>query len=284
MKRRTPTTAALLLCAALTSLEALAAAPIGYAQATGYFKKDSRPTLYQPLHTLDAREVTAWCSTTADPLEDILFYGFKGSVTIDEVRIFTGNGFDADTFQSFNRAKKIALKTGQGGRTFQLNDQRGLQAVTLNPPLQGTDFRLEILDVFAAEDPDTPVCLTDVVFYSNGKALNGSWLTSKLKYDKGQAPLLGTWFGGYEGAPDQFLSFYFDGTYRFLHHPFDPAQKDRAYSGSYDASGKRVSVQVPKAGKISAELDREGEGLGQTLLLKNEQLPEELKQSFRRKP
>lgn len=273
------------LAATLFTLSALAAPPaIGYAQATGYFKKNSRPTLYQPLHMLDAREVTAWCSTTSDHLEDVLTFGFKGVAEIDEIRIYTGNGFDADTFQNFNRARKLALKTGTGGRTFSINDQRGLQVVVLNPPLRGADFTLEVLDVFPAEDPDSPVCISDVVFYSNGKPLNGSWLTSKLKYDRGRAPLLGTWFGGYEGAPDQFLSFYFDGSYRFVFHPFDPQVKGRSYSGSYEASSRRVTLQVPKAGKASGRVDVErGEGAA-TLQLEGAQLPEELKQQFRAKP
>src|SRR6476619_3162807 len=83
------------------------AGPIGYAQATGYFKKDSRPTLYQPLNLLDGRESTAWCSPTGDPLSEKLTFGFKGPVTIDEVRVYTGNGFDEATFTDFGRAKKL---------------------------------------------------------------------------------------------------------------------------------------------------------------------------------
>lgn len=273
------------LAATICTLTAFAAPPaIGYAQATGYFKKNSRPTLYQPLHMLDAREVTAWCSTTSDHLEDILFFGFKGNATIDEIRIYTGNGFDSDTFQQFNRAQKLALKTGQGGRTFSIEDQRGLQAVMLNPPLQGSEFRLEILDVFPAEDPDSPVCISDVVFYSNGKPLNGSWLTARLKYDKGRAPLLGTWFGGYEGAPDHFLSFFFDGSYRYVFSPFDPETKGRSYSGSYDANRSRVTLQIPKVGKASARINLDGEGNAATLELEAAKLPEELKQKFRASP
>ena len=39
-----------------------------------------------------------------------------------------------------------------------------------------------------------------MIFYTDGKPLNGAWLTQKLKYDKHRAPLLGTWYAGYEGA------------------------------------------------------------------------------------
>src|SRR5262249_45151494 len=150
-----------------------------------------------------------------------LTFGFKDMAKIDEVRIYTGNGFDDRTFQDFSRAKKLVLKAPTGARTIMLADHRGLQAVAVNPPLAGAQFMLEIVEEFPAEDPEMPVCITDVIFYSDGKPLNGSWLTQRLKYDKGQAPLLGTWFAGPEGAPDRFLSFFFDGTYRLVFQPFD---------------------------------------------------------------
>ena len=41
------------------------AAPVGYAQATGYYKQSSRPTLYQPLNLLDGRETTGCMSVTS---------------------------------------------------------------------------------------------------------------------------------------------------------------------------------------------------------------------------
>src|SRR5687767_9791779 len=85
------------------------AGAVGYAQATGYYKKDTRPTLYQPLNVLDSREGTAWCSTSGDYLVDALTFGFKGLTQIDEIRVYTGNGFDADTFQTFSRARKLRV-------------------------------------------------------------------------------------------------------------------------------------------------------------------------------
>jgi hypothetical protein len=235
---------------------ALAAPAIGYAQSTNYYKRDSRPTLYQPLNLLDAREVTAWCTSGADPLEDQLTFGFKGSVKIDEVRIYTGNGFDETAFQEFSRAKKLSLKGPSGGHQLNLRDQRGFQSVQIRPALQGAQFSLEVLDQFAAEDPEAPVCLTDVVFYSDGKPLNGPWLTQKLKYDRQRAPLLGTWFAGYEGAPDRFLSFYIDGTYRYVYAPYDQPEKEKIFSGTYDVSGSRLVLQVPGKGKVSARMTR----------------------------
>lgn len=276
------------LLSALVSASAHAAPPVGYAQATNYFKKDSRPTLYQPLNLLDGRELTAWCTATADPLNDALTFGFKGPATIDEIRVYTGNGFDSETFTAFSRGKKFVLKGPDGARSFTVADQRGLQAVAVNPPLSGAQFSLEVVDLYPAEDPEAPVCVTDVVFYSGGKPLNGSWLTPKLKYDRRRAPLLGTWFGGYEGAPDHFLSFYFDGTYRFVYSPYDKPEAARAYSGDYEVAGSRISLELSRKGKRTARFERGSSGgapgATRTLKLEGGDLPEELKQVFRSQP
>ncbi len=258
---------------------------MGYAQATGYYKKDSRPTLYQPLNLLDGREITSWCGTSSDPLADVLTFGFKDTAKIDEIRIYTGNGFNEHTFQDFSRAKRVLLKGPGGARSIVVADRRELQAVALQPPLTGAQFTLEILEVYPSEDPEMPVCLTDVIFYSEGKPLSGSWLTQRLKYDRTHAPLLGTWFAGAEGAPDRFLSFFFDGTYRFVFQPFDETLKGRVFSGSYEASSTAVTLEVPGKGKVTARVARESApeaAKGNRTLILDGDLPEELKkQVFR---
>src|SRR5260370_19416555 len=172
---------------------ATGAAPyVGYAQASGYYKKDSRPTLYQPLNLLDGREITSWCGTSADPLADVLTFGFKDTATIDEIRIYTGNGFDEHTFQVFSRAKRVLLKGPGGARSIVLADRRGLPASSLQPPLTGSHFALEIVEVSPSEDPAMAVCLTDVILYSEGKPLGGSLLTQRLEIGRGPSAFLGT--------------------------------------------------------------------------------------------
>jgi hypothetical protein len=277
-----------LLVQLLASSVALAAAPVGYAQATGYLKKASRPTLYQPLNLLDGREITSWCSPTADPLAEYLTFGFKGPVQVDEIRVYTGNGFDEGSFHQYARAKKFLIKGPTGETSFTVADQRGLQAVSLNPPLSGARFVMEILDTYPPEDPESPVCVTDVVFYSNGKPLNGSWLTQKLKYDRARAPVLGTWFAGYPGAADHFLSFFFDKTYRFSYQPFDPEEQGKSFGGKYEVNGNRVTLEVPGKGRVSGVLKHsKSVQEGQTtraLSLKGSNLPPELSGDYRDHP
>ena len=96
---------------------------------------------------------------------------------------------------------------------------------------------------------------------------------------------LGTWFGGYEGAPDKFLSFFFDGTYRFSVEPYDkPDQKEKVFTGEYDVSGSRLTLEIPGKGRVSARIAREkadkGPNSGHTLVLEGD-VPESFKGKYR---
>ncbi len=268
----------------LVSAVAWGGGGIGYAQATGYFKKDTRPTLYQPLNLLDGRDATAWCSPSADPLNDALSFGFNGPVTVDALRISTGNNFDASTFQEFARAKKLRLRAGKQTQVIDLQDVRGEQSIPLKTSLTAARFTLEVVDQYPAEDPDMPACLTDVVFVTDGKPLNGPWLTTKLKYDKHAAAVLGTWYAGYEGTPDQFLSFNFDGTFRYSFEPFDTRRaKEKVLEGGYDVSASRVVFEL-KGKRHSAKYSKDPAKKGGHTLSFDGDVPEDLKQQFRSVP
>ena len=256
---------------------------MGYAQATNYFKKDSRPTLYQPLNMLDARDATAWCSPGTDPLNELLTFGFNESVKLDELRITSGNNFDESTWNDFARARKLVIKSGKQTQTVTLEDLRGPQSVKLSPAMVGARFSVEILDLFPAEDPDAPLCLTDVVFVAEGKPLNGAWLTTKLKYDKGASQVMGTWYAGYPGTPDRFLSFNFDGTFHYSYEPFDTTRnKEKVLNGSYDASSGRV-VFGSGGKKFSVKASKDAVKKGFTLNFEGD-LPDDLKGPWRSEP
>lgn len=267
-----------------SSLAFAGGAGIGYAQATGYFKQDTRPTLYQPLGMLDGRDATAWCSPTSDPLNELLSFGFNAPVRIDELRINSGNNFDEKTWNDFSRVRKLVIRSGKQSQKVNLDDVRGVQTVALNPPMLGTRFVVEILDHHPADDPDAPVCLTDLIFVSEGKPLNGPWLTTRLKFDKATAIVMGTWYEGYEGTPDRYLSLNFDGTFRYSYEPYDTTRnKEKTVTGTYDVSTSRIVFDVAgrKYGvKYSKERAKKG---GYTLSFDGE-LPEDLKGAWRAQP
>ncbi|HEX8702739.1 MAG TPA: discoidin domain-containing protein [Myxococcaceae bacterium] len=281
--RSLPPLASLLLAASAPS--ALAAPPsVGYAQAADYLDKDSHPERYHPLNVLDGRDTTVWCGPQGEG-PSRLTIGFKGVASVDEVRLYTGNGSARDAFKEYARAKKLTLEGKDSARNFTVEDKRGMQTVPLNPPVSGGWFTLEVKSTFPGSEPSAPVCLTDVVFYSEGKPLNGTKLAPVLKYEARTAPLLGTWFAGHEGAPDRFLSLYVDGTYRFVHEPLDGAEPT-VLTGAYTASASKLTVELPKKGKVALKYTRQeadGPSGGHTLTLEGD-LPDEWKEPFRSRP
>jgi hypothetical protein len=283
--RYLPVLASLLVFASAPRVQAaLPPLSVGYAQAADYLDKDTRPQVYTPLNVLDGRDATVWCASDKQGTRALMTIGFKGVASVDEVRVYTGNGSSRDSFKSYARAKKVTVEGRNGARNFTLEDKRGLQTVPLNPPISGGWVTLEVVDTYPASEPEIPVCLTDVVFYSGGKPLNGTKLAPRLKYDARQAPLLGTWFAGHEGAPDRFLSFYVDGTYRFVHEPV--TDEPTVLTGGFTTSSTRLSLELPKKGRISVKFTRaeaEGSAGGHTLTLEGD-LPEEWKTPFRTQP
>lgn len=281
---RSPSLLASVLLAAVAP-SALAAPPsVGYAQAADYLEKDAHPQRFHPLNLLDGRDATVWCAAPGQSVSPITI-GFKGVATVDEVRLYTGNGSEREAFKEFARAKKLTLEGKDSARNFTVEDKRGLQTVPLNPPVSGAWFTLDVKSTFPGTDSDAPVCLTDIVFYSEGKPLNGTRLAPVLRYEPRTAPLLGTWFAGHTGAPDRFLSLYVDGTYRFVHEPLDGAEPT-VLTGAYTASGSRLTVELPKKGKVPLRYTRQeadSPATGYTLTLEGD-LPDAWKEPFRSRP
>jgi hypothetical protein len=144
-----------------------------------------------------------------------------------------------------------------------------------------------VLDQYPAEDPEAPVCVSDVIFLAQGRALNGPWLMPQLKPAPRMAALLGTWFAGYEGAPDRFLSFYLDGTFRYVAEPFEDAAGRRNVKGRYSVGSTQLTLELPKHGKVRLQLRREPRAQGGEQLVLDGALPEPLAQlagTFRSQP
>ncbi|RKG78260.1 discoidin domain-containing protein [Corallococcus sp. CA049B] len=276
-----------LACLLLVSPTVLAAAPAapGYAQAEAWLEKEARPDHYVPLNLLDGRDTTVWCAEGEKPSH--VFIGFKEPVTLDEVRVYTGDGTSRDAFKANGRVRKFTLTSVDASRSVTVQDKRGLQAVPLSQPLFGARFILEVADRFPGAKEDSPVCLTDLVLYSGGKPLNGPALATRYKYDARVAPLVGTWFGGHEGAPERFLSFFVDGTWRFSLEPLETPEPTTVVSGTYTVSGNKVTLDIPKKGKVTARFERTSPGEGPkaaAALSLDGTLPEEWGSTFRGQP
>ena len=247
--------AALLL---LSPTLALAGSGVGYGHATSQLKLDTRPTLYQPLNVLDGREISVWCEgAEGDGVGEGIHVGFKETTVIDEIRISTGDGKEDSTFAAHNRVKKLVVRERDSNHSFTMLDQRGPQSFKIDPPIEADRVFLEIAEVVRGGGEDNATCLSDVVFVSKGKALNGPHLTDRLKYDKGRAQLMNTWYAGPAGAPERFLEFYFDGTFHFVYRPFDPDEKGVTLEGDYTFEKGKLMLRLPAKGWVDAKATKQ---------------------------
>ncbi|MFN7133522.1 MAG: NADase-type glycan-binding domain-containing protein [Myxococcales bacterium] len=279
-----------LALALLSPTSTLAAGAVGYARASSQLKVESRPTLYQPLNVLDGREISVWCEgAEGDGVGQKLVIGFKEEVLVDELQISTGDGKEPSTFAAHHRVKKLVVKEPRSVHRLTLIDERGPQSFKLDPPIRGDRVELEIAEVVKGTGDDDAACLSDVIFLKDGKPLNGPFLTDKLKYERGRAQLMNTWYAGPKGAPERFLDFYYDGTFHYLYRPFDPEEELMEVRGEYVFDRDVLKLKLPDKGWVTVQTKKEKvtteDGVVQTVLqLTSEALEKSLATSYADEP
>jgi hypothetical protein len=270
-----------LLVFSLLAAAAHAAPSVGWVRASGQLDA-STPGRYTPLNLLDGVPATVWCSRNADALSESLTFGFAEPVTVTRLEVTTGNAATEETFHAFSRVRKLLLRGPDATATVTLEDRLGPQTVQLAKPLKGTHFALEVLDTFSAEDPLAPACLADVVPYAGATALAGPVLKKWLVYQPGRTEVLGLWYAGPESAPDRTLTFFLDGTWRYL--PEGQSSKGKPLSGKWWTKAGDVWLTLPGMGKVQARpriATRQDPGAKPLTTLSFEGQVGELKQAFR---
>lgn len=236
-------TLTLALAGAILAVPAAAQArpQVGWVKADRYAKQKRRPTLYYPGGLLDGRNRTVFCVETDKAPGTRITFGFRGRGKINQVKIVTGDATNSGSFRRSARVKTLVIHELGYVREIRLQDSASTQTVKLNPPLAGETVTVEIKDVHGE---GKLTCLSDLVFYSRGKALSGSWMGRGLKYSRTRTPLLGIWAAGPEGAPEKFLSLYLDGSFRWVFRPNDPDLKGKTLKGRWMAKGRKLTLKT----------------------------------------
>ena len=263
----------------------LSAAPaLGFVQTTDWYERASTPAHFQPLRLVDGDLRTAWCAASSDAQADALTFGFSAMVAVDEVRIGTGNQADTGAFHASPRPRKFVLRTDGRASTFSVADTEGLQTVKLDTPLQGTVFTLEVLDVEPAEDPAASACVSEVQFVSHGKPIPDP-KKSLLVWNPDRARLLGIWYSGDEGNPDQSLAFYVDGSWQLATVVYGEPTRPKTTSGTWGLDKKGLWMKAPTSGKgrVTPEFETKADarGKGRTTLQLKGGVPAAMRVPFR---
>ena len=210
---------------------------IGFVKADPYAKSGRRPTLYHPGNLFDGRIQTAFCVEREAPRRRILI-GLKGGPRVTALRITNGDQRSPSFFERHARVAKLVVRDAEYERVIELPDGRETLTVKLDPPVRSEWMELRIEKTHG----DGPlVCLSDVLPLRAGHVLPG---TERLKYNRAKERLLGAWAAGPRGAPEKFLTFYADGSFRWVYAPNDPDIRGRTLSGRWAAKGRRLEIRL----------------------------------------
>ncbi len=213
-----------------------------YARSNGDFQKRSHPGRYSALNILDDDGSTAWCSAGTGKGAEIELV-FTEAVRVEKMIMLTGNQRSGDTYESFNRVRQMAVSEGDMIHTVELEDKRGAQTLTFDPALN-TDRLVLKLKAGYRGSGQRHTCISDIVFYQGGRALNGKQLKAKVKKSRKVIDFLDTWVSGPDYARDRELVFGVTGTYRFLYIPNDPQETSLRKTGRWRMEGRTPSVKL----------------------------------------
>jgi hypothetical protein len=200
--------AALLLGAGGASAEALA-----FVKASSELD-DGRPRSYA-FNLVDGKPTTSWCAKPTDGELKIVF-GFKKAMKVTRLSVVAGSvrgkAFDARR----KHARVLGVNDGNHMREIKLTEQVGAQTVTLDPPVEGRQFAVTVLNARGGEGP---VCLGEITIKSTRGQLSGPSVGTKVRGLSTPARrMVHRWVDNVD-APERTLLLALDGTFTYRFEP-----------------------------------------------------------------
>jgi len=227
---------------AMTLAPSGAWADVMYARSNGDWKEQSDPGRYGALNVLDDDKSTAWCAYGTGKGAEIQVV-FSETVQIDRIKVVTGNQASQKTFADFDRVRQLEIVEGDMMHTVSLNDKFGSQMLKFDPVLESNRFTFKLKAGYRGKSK-RHACLSDIVFYSNGRPLNGRYLKPHIRKQVKSMEFIDTWISGPEFARDRELIFGINGVYRFVHIPNDPQEQTQRRTGAWRVKGSDLEIKL----------------------------------------
>jgi hypothetical protein len=240
-----------------------------YTRSNGDFQQRSHPGRYSALNILDDDTSTVWCSSGTGKDAEIEVV-FSEKVHIEKMGMATGNQQSDNSFQSFNRVRRMAVSEGDMVHTVELEDKQGAQTLNFDPAL-ATDRLVLKLKAGYRGSGKRHTCISDIVFYKGGRPLNGKQLKGHVRKGKKVIGFLDTWVSGPDYARDRELVFGVSGTYRFLYIPNDLQETPLRRTGNWRMDGKNPAIKMG-AKWIPVKVKRDDAGRVQKLKVEEGQM------------
>jgi hypothetical protein len=219
-----------------------AVADVMYARSNGDWKEESDPGRYGALNVLDDDKSTAWCTYGTGKGAEIQVV-FSEAVQIDRIKVLTGNQSSKKTFSDFNRVRQMEIVEGDMMHTVSLDDKFGTQILKFDPKLSSNRFTFKLKAGYRGKSK-RHACLSDIVFYSAGRQLNGRYLKPHIRKRVKSMEFIDTWISGPEFARDRELIFGINGVFRFVYVPNDPQEQTQRRAGAWRVKGSDPEIKV----------------------------------------
>jgi len=215
------------------------AAEVFYARSNGSLESGEKPGRYGALNILDDNHGTVWCSAGTGEGARIEIV-FSEKVDIDRMVVFTGNQASKKSYADFSRVREMQLRESDMTHSVQLADKLGPQPLDFDPPISTRRLVIEMLAGFRGKDK-RHICISDIVFYSGKRALNGKKLRPFIKKSNTFFDFLDTWVSGPEYGKNRELVLGVRKTYTFAYVPSDPMEQAVMLNGAF-----RIKKGVPE--------------------------------------
>ncbi len=236
----------LLIAGLLTPASSFAASnSLAYVRASSQFEREKSAAKYHPIHVVDDNPETMWCEGSDDLGEDEeLRIFFKRPQKIDRIVI-------GPSAQSGRIISMVRVSDGMNSVDISLNDSRYVEQ-SLQPPMRGERFTITIVEVGGPNTgsalKNDVACLADVMLFYKKKPFGSNLAATKLRYNKYRDKVLGRWAGGPLGAPEKFLTFAIDGTWRWTYEPM-LGGSSKKLNGEYRFRGNRLLMRKGETGR-----------------------------------
>lgn len=221
-----------------------AANSLAYVRASSQYQRQKSAAKYHPIHIVDDNPDTTWCAAEANAGEgQELRIFFKKPQKIDRI-VVTPSASSGRTV--------TAIRISDGFNTVDIALDHRIIEQSLKPAMRGERFTVTVLQVGPANTrstlPANVACLADVMLYHKKKPFGGNLAPAKLRFNKHRDKLLGRWAGGPLGAPEKFLTFAIDGTWRWVYKPI-LGGTGRKLAGEYRFRGNRLLMRKGETGR-----------------------------------
>lgn len=192
-------------------------------------------------NAFDGREGTAWCSA-GDGVGETLTVGFIGKQKVSEIGVIVGALSKGQLDKGRARLRQLTVSDGRTKLTLSFRDTPDLQFVKFKPQLDSEKMTFQVADVFHGAERGAPICISEIRLKRGSSEITGVSVGQRVRsLTTPKQRLLHLWVDQ-PGAPERYLVFSMDGTFRWVYAPILEGKGTRIF-GEWYVNGSQLTLK-----------------------------------------